>query len=122
VIQFAALHITTDRPERLGVFYQGLFGQEPAWSSAEVTGFMLGAFRLEVAKHEGVSGANDQPERLFFDLLVEDVPAGVTRGVALGATVVQAPYRFEDDALRMVIATLADPDGNYFQLVSMEDT
>ena len=121
MIQFAALHINTDRPERLGAFYQGLLGQEPAWSSAEVTGFMLGAVRLEVARHEGVSGTNGQPERLFFDLVVEDVPAAVARGVALGATVVQAPYRFEDDELRMVIATLADPDGNYFQLVSMAD-
>jgi predicted enzyme related to lactoylglutathione lyase len=38
---------------------------------------------------------------------------------AAGATVVQAPYNpGGDESDEMSIATLADPDGNYFQLVS----
>ena len=35
---------------------------------------------------------------------------------AAGAIVVRAPYEFEEAG--STIATLADPDGNYFQLLS----
>lgn len=117
--QVVSLHINTDQPEALGTFYQQLFGVEPAWSSDEVTGFMMGGFRLEIAKHDQVSGKNNSPARLFFDVMVDDVRAEFDRIIGLGATVVQEPYEFADEDMRMVIATLADLDGNYFQLVSM---
>jgi predicted enzyme related to lactoylglutathione lyase len=118
--KIVSLHINTDRPAELGAFYQALLGQEPAWAAESITGFMVGDFRLEIAQHDQVQGQNPQPARLFFDLMVEDVRAEFARIVALGATAVQEPYDFADEELRMVIATLADPDGNYFQLVSME--
>ncbi len=117
--QVVSLHINTDQPEALGTFYRQLFGVEPAWSSDDVTGFMMGDFRLEIAKHDQVSGKNNSPARLFFDVMVDDVRAEFDRIVGLGATVVQEPYEFADEDMRMVIATLADLDGNYFQLVSM---
>jgi predicted enzyme related to lactoylglutathione lyase len=118
--QVVALHINSERPAELGAFYQALLGQAPAWAGEGMTGFMLGDFRLEIAQHDAVRGPNAQPARIFFDLIVADVRAEFARAVALGATVVQAPYDFADEELRLVIATLADPDGNYFQLVSME--
>lgn len=118
--QIVSLHINTDRPAALGAFYQKLFDQAPAWAGEGITGFMLGDFRLEIAQHDAVRGPNPQPARHFFDLMVDDVRAEFARCVALGATAVQEPYEFADEELRMVIATLADPDGNYFQLVSME--
>src|SRR5439155_1595167 len=37
---------------------------------------------------------------------------------AAGATVIQEPYHPGDDESEMWIATFADPDSNYFQLVS----
>lgn len=120
MIQIVSLHINSDRPAELGNFYKELFGLEPAWASDEVTGFMVGNFRLEIAHHDQVSGQNSTPARLFFDLMVADVRAEFERIVALGASVVQEPYEFADDELKMVIATLADLDGNYLQLVSME--
>ena len=58
--------------------------------------------------------------RHFFDLMVDDVRGEFERIVRLGATAVQPPYDFAEENMKMVIATLADPDGNYFQLVSME--
>jgi predicted enzyme related to lactoylglutathione lyase len=114
-----SIHINTGRPELLGEFYQKLFCKEPAWSSEGVTGFMFNDFRVEIAKHDQVSGNNPNPERIFFDLMVADVRAEFTRIVALGATVIQEPYDFADEDMKMTIATLADLDGNYFQLVSL---
>jgi predicted enzyme related to lactoylglutathione lyase len=93
---------------------------EPAWSSDGVTGFLVGDFRLEIASHDQVAGRNNTPARHFFDLRVNDVDAEFERIVGLGATVIQRPYAFSDEALNMVIATLADLDGNYFQLVSLQ--
>jgi predicted enzyme related to lactoylglutathione lyase len=40
------------------------------------------------------------------------------RFVAAGATVIQEPYGPGGDGEEGLIATLADPDGNYFQLMS----
>ena len=119
MIQVVSLHINTDRPVEMGDFYKKLFGVEPAWSSDEVTGFMIGQFRIEIAKHDQVSGKNDDPSRLFFDLMVDDVQAEFDRIVKLGAKVIQPPYEFSDGDMHMVISTLADLDGNYFQLVAM---
>lgn len=120
MLQVVSLHINTDQPKEMGEFYKALLGVEPAWSSEEITGFMVGEFRLEIAKHDQVSGKNNTPARLFFDVMVADVRAEFKRIMALGATSIQEPYDFADEDMKMVIATLADLDGNYFQLVSME--
>lgn len=120
MIQFVSLHINSDHPKELGDFYRKLLEVEPAWASDDVTGFMIGEFRLEIAGHDQVSGRNSTPARHFFDLMVEDVRTEFERIVGLGAVGIQQPYDFADDEMKMVIATLADPDGNYFQLVSME--
>lgn len=117
--QIVSLHINTDQPEKLGNFYQNVLQLEPAWVSEGITGFMMGDFRLEVAKHDAVTGKNNMPARLFFDLMVDDVHAEFERIVALGASVIQEPYEFADEEMKMVIATLADLDSNYFQLVSI---
>jgi predicted enzyme related to lactoylglutathione lyase len=120
MIPIVAIHINTDRPKELGEFYRRALGIEPAWSSDDMIGFMIGDVRLEVAKHDQVSGKNADPTRLIFDFVVDDVRADFDRIVALGATVIQQPYEFTEDDMKLVIATLADLDGNYFQLVSIK--
>ena len=117
--QVVSLHICTERPQALGKFYRELLDMEPAWSSDEMIGFVIGNFRLEIMGHSEVSGLNQQPQRLFFDLQVDDVRAEFERIMGLGATAVQAPYDYADEEVRFTLATLADIDGNYFQLVSM---
>ena len=47
----------------------------------------------------------------------EDVKGDFAKFQAAGAIVVREPYNFEQ-APGTWIATLADPDGNYFQLTS----
>jgi predicted enzyme related to lactoylglutathione lyase len=117
--QVVSLHICTDRPQELGEFYRKLLEIEPAWSSEEMIGFMMGNFRLEIMGHSEVSGLNKQPQRLFFDLEVADVRVEFERIVGLGATAVKAPHDYADEEVSFTLATLADIDGNYFQLVSM---
>ena len=118
MLNLVSVHICTDRPQELGAFYQKVLGLEPAWASGDVIGFVIGDIRLEIMGHSEVSGQNKQPQRLFFDLMVDNVRAEFGRIVELGATVIQEPYDYSDEEITFTLATLADLDGNYFQLVS----
>jgi predicted enzyme related to lactoylglutathione lyase len=107
--------IGTDDPARLVDFYTRLFG-EPTWNDGGYTGWLIGSGALTVGAHDEVSGSNPQPGRLIWNIETADVQADFDRFKAAGATVIREPYGFAgEDGL---IATLADPDGNYFQLMS----
>lgn len=116
-----SIHICTERPQALGAFYREVLGLEPAWASDEMVGFVVDGFRLEIMAHSDVSGRNEMPQRIFFDLQVDDVRAEFGRLTALGATAVQEPYDYADEEVSFTLATLADLDGNYFQLMSPSD-
>jgi predicted enzyme related to lactoylglutathione lyase len=118
MVQFGAFHISTERPKELGEFYKKILGVEPAWENDWGVSFQIGAGELLILKHDQVHGKNSSPQRLFFDLIVDDVAAEFQRIVGLGAVAVQEPYPFDEVGIKMVIATLADLDGNYFQLLS----
>lgn len=109
--------IGSDNAERLAEYYTRLFG-EPTWSDQGYTAWQLGNGMITVAPHSEVHGANDQPGRLIWNLETADVKGDFERFKAAGATVVREPYAFGDDQGQADIATLSDPDGNYFQLVS----
>ena len=63
-----------------------------------------------------VKGRNPTPERILLNLETADVKGEFERIKGLGTRVVAEPYRMGEG--EMWIATLADPDGNYFQLMS----
>ncbi|HEX6507326.1 MAG TPA: VOC family protein, partial [Chloroflexota bacterium] len=58
------------------------------------------------------------PGRLIWNIETPDVRGEFQRLKAAGAIVVREPYEFEGSPPGSAIATLADPDGNYFQLMS----
>jgi predicted enzyme related to lactoylglutathione lyase len=64
-----------------------------------------------------VKGRNANPERIMFNLETKDVKSEFGRIKKVGAAVVAEPYNPMEDA-KMMIATFADPDNNYFQLVT----
>jgi predicted enzyme related to lactoylglutathione lyase len=53
----------------------------------------------------------------MWNIESQDVKADFDRFVAAGANVVREPYNFEEQPDAWV-ATIADPDDNYFQLMS----
>jgi predicted enzyme related to lactoylglutathione lyase len=110
--------IGTDDPQRLVDYYTKVFG-EPAWDEGGYTGWVLGGGSFTVGIHDQVHGPSAEPGRVIWNIESGDVRADFERLVARGAIVVREPYGFEGtDGL---IATLADPDGNYFQLMSPMD-
>jgi predicted enzyme related to lactoylglutathione lyase len=108
--------IGSQDPQRLTAYYTMLFG-EPGWSGGDFRGWQLGSGYVTVGPHDQVQGPNPQPGRLIWNLETPDVHGDFQRLKAAGATVVQEPYQPAEDPEGW-IATLADPDDNYFQLVS----
>jgi predicted enzyme related to lactoylglutathione lyase len=115
-VNFNSILIGSDDPQRLVDYYTKLFG-EPAMSDGGYTGWLLGSGFVTVGPHSEVTGRNEQPGRLIWNVETPDVQGEFARMQGAGAIVVREPYGFEGYPDSW-IATLADPDGNYFQLMT----
>jgi predicted enzyme related to lactoylglutathione lyase len=116
-VNFNSILICSEDPPRLAEYYTKMFG-EPTFSDGGYTGWQLGSGNVTVGPHSEVHGSNQQPGRLLWNIETDDVRGEFARMRDAGAIVVAEPYTMDgapDDAF---IATLADPDGNYFQLMS----
>ena len=115
-MNFNNILIGSADPQRLVEYYTKLLG-EPAMSDGGYTGWQIGTGFVAVGPHSEVTGSNAQPGRLIWNIESADVKGDFERMKAAGAIVVREPYSFEGfpDSL---IATLADPDNNYFQLMA----
>ena len=115
-MNFNSILIGSDNPQRLVEYYTALFGP-PQTSDEGYTSWMLGGGMVSIGAHSEVHGTSAHPGRLIWNIETKDVREVFDRFVAAGAIVVRQPYNFEDYP-DMWIATLADPDDNYFQLVT----
>jgi predicted enzyme related to lactoylglutathione lyase len=118
-MNFNNILIGSEDPQPLVDYYTRLFGT-PAFSEGGYTGWQIGTGFVSVGPHSEVSGKNPQPGRLIWNIETADVRGEFDRMKAAGAIVIREPYEFEG-APGSAIATLADPDDNYFQLTSPFD-
>ena len=117
-MDFNSILIGSADPGRLTEYYSKLFG-EPAFADGGYTGWQLGSGWVTIGPHDQVSGKNAQPGRLIWNVETADVRGEFERMKAAGAIVVREPYTMDEDATDSgFIATFADPDDNYFQLMS----
>jgi len=71
--------------------------------------------RKSVGAHSEVKGQANEPQRVIFNFETKEIKEEYDRLVGIGATSVKEPYDMGND---MWIATLSDPDGNFFQLMT----
>jgi len=118
-MQFSGILVGSDDPKGMWDYYRKVFG-DPTYSDDSYSTWTFGSGAISIGAHSEVSGKNAQPGRLIWNLETTDVRGEFDRLKAAGAIVVKEPYNFEEypDAW---IATLADPDGNYFQLMTPFD-
>lgn len=110
--------IGTTQPKVLGDFYKKIFGDKPDMEDGETAyGWSLGGTYFTIGEHSEVKGDNKEPARCIINLETNEIEAEYERIKGLGAEVVKELYEMEG-AGGMKIATFADPDGNYFQLMS----
>lgn len=112
-----AVLIGSEDPKRLADYYTKLFGT-PGMEDGGYAGWQIGNSWITVGPHDQVKGRNAQPGRLMLNIESADVKGDFAKLKAAGANVVREPYNMEGWPPNTWVATLADPDDNYFQLVS----
>jgi predicted enzyme related to lactoylglutathione lyase len=108
--------IGSENADRLASYYTKLFGA-PGWTMESYTGWQIGEGFVTVGPHDEVKGTNPSPGRIIWNIESTDVAADFARFQAAGAIVIREPYTMGESG-EAWICTFADPDGNYFQLLS----
>lgn len=116
MLNLNSVMIGTKQPAALADFYEKVLGK-PAEMVDQENGFwgwQVGSAYLSVLEHSEMGGQARDPGRIMFNFETSQVKEEFERMKAGGATVIREPYEMGGGW----IATLADPDGNYFQLVT----
>lgn len=124
-LNLSSIMIATENAKVLQNFYTKVFQQE----MNEMMGWMVGNTYFGVLEHSEVHGKSKEGPRIMFNLETVDVPGEFERISKIeGAEVIKEPYQMtmegemiekgEETDGGFWIATLADPDGNYFQLMT----
>ena len=112
-----AVLIGSEDPTRLIDYYTKIFGT-PSMEDSGFAGWKIGDGWITVGPHSEIKGKNPQPGRMLLNIESADVKGDFAKLAAAGAMVVREPYRMDGWPPNTWVATLADPDDNYFQLVS----
>lgn len=91
---------------------------KPTMEDKGYTGFLVGSCFFSIGAHDKIRGKNTNPDRILFNFESKDVKEEFERIKEIeGVKIIKEPYSMGEDN-NYWIATLADPDGNYFQLIS----
>lgn len=107
--------IGSHQPKVLAQFYEKVFEKKPDMVEGDFTGWVVGKTFFSIGAHSEIKGKAQEPQRVMFNFDTKEVQKEFDRIKALGAEVVKEPY---DAGSGMMIATFADPDGNFFQLMT----
>jgi predicted enzyme related to lactoylglutathione lyase len=118
-VNFNNILIGSEDPQRLVDYYTKIFGK-PVTSDGGYTGWQIGSGFFAVGAHDEVKGKSAHPGRIIWNIETADVRGEFAKLKEAGAIVVREPYSFEGYPDSW-IATLADPDDNYFQLMTPMD-
>ena len=116
MLNLNSVMIGTQQPKALATFYEQVIGKPADMVDSEngFYGWQVGSAYLSVLAHSEMVGNTKDSGRVMLNFETSQVQEEFERIQALGGRVIQAPYEMGGGW----IATLADPDGNYFQLVS----
>lgn len=118
-----ALNLFTQNAKKLAGFYKEKVGLKVKFQ-AEMGKKGEEVYELDVGKksslyiidHSDINGKSREPKRIVFNLEVDDIKKEVTRIKKAKVKLIQDTYHVEGYGY---IATFADVDGNYFQLVQV---
>jgi predicted enzyme related to lactoylglutathione lyase len=117
-MKLTGILIGSEEPKRLVEFYTRVLGA-PTEEDSAYSSWQIGDGWIAIGGHDQVKGANAHPGRIIWNIETADVRGDFERFRGNGATVVREPYDPSDGEMPgMLIATFADPDDNYFQLMS----
>jgi predicted enzyme related to lactoylglutathione lyase len=116
MLNLNSIMIGTKQSKTLSAFYEKVLGKPADMADGEngFFGWNVGNGYIGVLEHSEMGGKTKDPGRVMINFETAQVKEEFERIKAIGATVVREPYEMGNGW----IATLADPDGNYFQLMS----
>lgn len=114
MLSLSSVMIGSSQPQVLADFYEKVFEKPADMVDGDWHGWSVGTAFLSVGAHSEVKDKAKEPQRVIFNFETKEVKDEFERIKKAGATVVKEPY----DMQGMWVATLADPDRNYFQLMS----
>ncbi len=104
-----SLLVGSSQVDAMKRWYEQAFGV----TANEMGAYAFGPVQFFIEEHSDVSGATKEPARVIINLDVPDCRAAEARLEEVGATwvrkVEQMPFG--------LIGTVADPDGNYVQII-----
>lgn len=114
-LNLSSVMLGSKQPKIMATFYEKVFEKPADMVQDDWHGWSVGSTYFSVGSHSEVSDKASDPKRMMFNFETSDVKEEFERirGIE-GAEVISEPYQLD----KMWIATLADPDGNYFQLMT----
>jgi predicted enzyme related to lactoylglutathione lyase len=113
VLNLNSVMIGSAQPTVLGAFYEKVFGRPADMTEGGWYMWQAGNCSLSIGEHSEVKGQAKEPSRIILNLETKQVKEEFERLKNLNVTVIKEPYEMGGGW----IATLADPDGNYIQLM-----
>jgi len=116
MLNFNSVMIGTKQAQILVNFYEKVFGKPADMVDADngFWGWQLGAGFFGILNHSEMDGSAKDHGRVMINFETPEVKEEFKRIQSLGGGPIHEPYEMGQGWL----ATLADPDGNYFQLMN----
>ncbi len=114
MLNLNSMMIGTSQPKVMAEFYEKVFAKKPDMVEGDWYGWSVGNTFFSIGAHSEVNGKSKDASRIIVNFETKEVKEEFERIKALGAQVIKEPYQMET----AWIATLADSDGNYFQLMT----
>ena len=116
MLNLNSVMIGTKQLKALADFYEKVFGKPADMIDNEngFFGWQVGNTNFSILEHSEMGGNTKDPGRVMFNFETAEVKEEFERIRSAGAQVIREPYEMGGGW----IATLADPEGNYFQLVT----
>ena len=117
MLNLNSIMVGTAQPKVLAEFYEKVFDHPADMIEGNWYGWKVGSTYFSVGEHSEIKGSSKEPARIILNLETAEIKEEFERIKNTGANVVKELYEMEG-MQGMWIATFADPDGNYFQLMS----
>ena len=116
MLNLNSIMIGTKQLKALADFYEKVLGKPAGMVDAEngFYGWQVGGGYFSILEHSEIQGKAKEPARIILNYETTQVKEEFARIAGTGASVIREPYEMGGGW----VATLADPEGNYFQLVT----
>jgi predicted enzyme related to lactoylglutathione lyase len=118
MLNLNSIMIGTMQPAVMAEFYEKMFNKPADMVEGTWHGWSVGSTFFSIGEHSEAKGKAKDPVRIIANFETTEVKEEFARIKEIkGAEVIKEPYEMQG----AWIATLADPDGNYFQLMTPWD-